>query len=172
MSIKDRLTVATPDENGNLHYNYANWYEVAKEQTMETLPEFIKILSEIAIGYDSYPHAMSASAIATMWAMDKAPNGGITGFQASYIMWQIIQHWMYPTNKCGLRMLDYDDMLFPQYSHKFSKVIDHETWTSLQTEAERRLSEEVDGCTHPDVIKHWRSIVNGIVPFGYTVTKL
>ena len=124
------------------------------------------------MGYNSYPQAMSASAIATMWALDKAPNGGITGFQAGYIMWQIIQHWMYPTNKCGLRMINYDDMLFPQYAYKFSKVIDHDTWSSIQAEAKRLLSEEADNSASPSVVAHWRSIVNGFVPFGYTVTKL
>ena len=34
MSIRDELMATIPDENGELHYNYDNWYKLAKEQTL------------------------------------------------------------------------------------------------------------------------------------------
>ena len=32
-------------------------------------------------------------------------------------MWDFIIDWMYTSNQCGLRIVDYDDMLYPQYNH-------------------------------------------------------
>ena len=61
-------------------------------------------------------------------------------------------------------------MLYPQYEYKFDKTISPETWSALQNEASRKLQES-SGFVHPDVVKHWKNIVDGKVPFGYKVKK-
>lgn len=151
------------------------WYKNAKTQTFETLPEFIRhAMNDYIHDYGTIVHAIGACCIATAYACDKMPQGGITGFQASFIMWDFVRHWMYESNKCGMRLLNYDDMLYPQYDYKFQKTISKEVFESLQNEAATRIQKEESDKTvkpHPDVLAHWKSIVNGQVPFGYKVTE-
>ena len=81
-------------------------------------------------------------------------------------MWDFIRDWSYRHNKCGMKIVDYDKMLLPQYHNDFEKTISKETFEALQAEAKRSLREET--CS-PSVAKHWESIANGEVPFGYVV---
>lgn len=82
-------------------------------------------------------------------------------------MWQIIRDMNYSSNKCGLRLIDYDNMLYPQYGYKFEKTISANTWEGLQKQAKENIKAKINA--HPDVIEHWNSIANGEIPFGYTV---
>lgn len=72
----------------------------------------------------------------------------------------------YEDNKCGLRLLNMDDLLYPKYEHKF-RSISSDTWEAVQKEAQKRLSER--GTAHLDVVVHWQSIVSGKVPFGLRI---
>lgn len=94
---------------------------------------------------------------------------GLTHFQASCSMWEFIQNFIHSDNKCGMKLIDYDEMLYPQYEYKFcDKIIPKYTWESLQKQAKENL--EAHSCNaSPRVINHWQSIVNGKVPFGYIV---
>lgn len=209
------------------------WYEEARGMTLEHLPKFLKSLTEnYEHDYGTICHAIAAGAIATAWSMDKTPTGGITGFQAGAVMWKFIRQWLYSNNKCGLKIVDYDDFLHPQSSYKYDKVITKNCWNGIQKEAAKCVAKadedyqqyEKDleqynkdiadfvarhpdyyenkkhydpiacGTTeehkaekekqnsgfefapqppyatvHPDVYKHWQSIVSGVVPFGYRV---
>ena len=148
---------------------YKKWFEEAKEQTIETLPEFMKRILDEPQSYDSIVEAITACALGAAWAADHHPNGGITGFQGSWVMWQFIKHWMCKGDSCGLKLVDYDDMLYPQYDYKFcDKTIDRSTWKALQKKAAEYLAEDRGV---EEVKAHWRSIVNGVVPFGYTVKE-
>ena len=62
-------------------------------------------------------------------------------------------------------MIDYDDMLYPQYDDKFDKTINTHTFNTLQNEAKKLLEDTA----HPVVKAHWQSIVDGVVPFGYKI---
>ena len=64
------------------------WYAQAadKAMTLETLPAFLKELAEYKHDYNTICYALTAGAIATAWALNRTPNGGITGFQAGAIM--------------------------------------------------------------------------------------
>ena len=97
------------------------WFANAKKQTLETLPAFMNhVLNDYCHDYGTICHAISACAIAAAWAADGSEQGGITGFQAGFVMWDVIRQWRYSSNKSGLKIIDYDDMLFPQYEYKFS----------------------------------------------------
>lgn len=216
------------------------WYKQADKMTMDKLPEFLKHLTEdYQHDYGTICHAISAGALATVHAMNNLPCGGITGFQAGFVMWGIIREMNYRNNKCGLRIQDMDKLLYPQYEEQFH-CISNETWQSVRKEAvillegNERLHEKYlrdmeqyekdmnqfefdvkqfesnhpeypkyednkkfyehidfgtqeewdaeqkkeesgfmfaprkpyDGSAHPDVIKHWRNIVDGNIPFG------
>ena len=84
-------------------------------------------------------------------------------------MWEFIKHWNYTDNKTGMKMVNYDGMLYPQYDHKFQKTITESIWKSIQDVANNRLKE--NKTAHPKVIAHWKSIVNGKIPFGYKIVK-
>lgn len=221
-------------EGMNVH---KEWYEKAKSVKLEELPDFINsLMNDYSHDYGTICHALAAGGIATMWAMNKHEQGGITGFQAGCIMWQFIREWNCKNNKTGLKMVDYDNMLFPQYEHKFEKTIDQSTWESIQKEAVNHINEadkdyekylkdieqykvdienyvkkypdyyenrkyydrlgsgtgkewdayyekEKSGfefapnepfcCVNKDggVYKHWQSIINGVIPFGYEIAE-
>lgn len=151
------------------------WFNQAKEQTIETLPGFIShIMNDYMHDYGTVCHAIGACAIAAAWAANKEPEGGITGFQAGFVMWDFVRQWSYRNNKCGMRIFDYDKMLYPQYDDMFDKTISPAVWNALQEQAKKNLAEDEKDRgypVHPAVIAHWKSIVEGKVPFGYTVKE-
>ena len=134
-------------------------------KSFDDLVEFLKEVHNHNTGYGVAPRAIAQAALAVAWYF--ASEFGITGFQAGFVMWDFIRDWNRTGNKTGLKLIDYDDMLYPQYDHKFEKTIKRDTWVSIQKEAKKRLEE--GGKVHPDVAKHWQSIVDGIPPFGYTI---
>lgn len=145
------------------------WFADAKKQTIETLPNFMNhVLNDYCHDYGTICHAITACSIAAAWAADNSEHGGITGFQASCVMWEFVRQWSYPNNKCGLKIIDFDNMLYPQYEVKFiEQEISKKVWESLQEQAKELL--ETKTVASDRVIRHWQSIAKGIVPFGYTV---
>ena len=145
------------------------WYKDASspDMTLDKLPKFLEHLTnDYKHDYGTICHAMAAGAVATAWAINRTPQGGITGFQASAVMWEFITNWMQKTGP--LELVDYSSMLFPQYEENFQKVITESVWNYLQTEAKKCLAQ--DGTTlNKDVKEHWQSIVDGKVPFDYSV---
>lgn len=156
-------------------YDERNEFDVQAElvkkrkniKTHEDLVAFLKDVEEnYNIGYGCAPRAMAQASLAVAWYL--ADKFGITGFQAGFVMWDFIRDWNYRHNKCGLKIIDYDNMLYPQYDERYAKTISSDTWNSLRKEAAENLKNRSEH-SHPAVISHWKSIVDGIVPFGYTV---
>lgn len=146
------------------------WFEEAKKQTLATLPKFMEhVLYDYLHDYGTICHAISACALAATYAADASDCGGITGFQAGFVMWNFVRQWIYPGNRSSLRIVDYDDMLYPQHESKFQKTITKTTWELLQKEAGERIKKYPEA--HDTVKLHWASIVAGKVPFGYTVVE-
>lgn len=147
---------------------YKEWQEyVAHIETIEEFNDFFNdLMNNYYFDYGTQCRAIGLLAAAAAWL--GANTGLITGFQASFVMWEFIQNWTYRNNKTGLKIVDYDNMLYPQYEYKFNKTISSETWNALQNEASRKLQESSE-FVHPDVVEHWKSIVEGKVPFGYKV---
>lgn len=158
MKMVEKIT-----EEQNVHQA---WYEEAKKVTVEALPEFVrKLTQDYGHDYGTICHAIAAAAVAAAHAVEHSPVGGITGFQGGAVMWEFIRHWQGidgPT-----RLMQYDDMLFPQMEHKF-RAISAETWEHLQKKAKENLSGD-RAFAHPDVVAHWKSIAKGKVPFGFAV---
>lgn len=149
-----------------------DWYSEAHEVRLNSLREFVdRVMNDYRHDYGTVCKAIAASALAAAYAADHSDGarGGITGFQAGFVMWEFIRGWMFNDNKTGLRIVDYDNMLYPQYEDRFEKTISKDTWKSLQEEAKKNLEARENANAHPNVIAHWRSIIEGVVPFGYTV---
>lgn len=144
------------------------WYDEAKAMTAENFPEFFRKLTEdFDHDYGTICHAVAAAAVGAANAVNRSPAGGITGFQASCIMWEFLRHWNHIDGPA--RLLQFDDMMYPQYARKFTSI-SSETWEWLQKKAKEKLAEHPDGnSVHPDVIAHWRTIAAGDVPFGLAV---
>lgn len=145
------------------------WFEKsAKIQTIDELTQFInKVLNSYSHDYGTACHAIAACAVACAWY--GAHVEGITGFQASFVMWDFIRNWMFESNTCGLKLIDYDEFLYPQYSYKYDKVLNKNTWEAIQKEAIRLLEENDDACR--EVRQHWKNISEGVVPFGYRIEE-
>lgn len=148
---------------------HLEWYKEASKQTLDTLPEFMRKLSEdYSHDYGTVCHMVAAGAVAAAWAMNqsKGAQGGITGFQAGAVMWEFIRHWNHSGEDKPMRLLDYNDLLYPQYAHKF-QVISKSTWEWAQEKAKENLKNS--SYANPEVIAHWRSVAEGFVPFGLRV---
>lgn len=147
------------------------WYKIAKSTTdLTQLTTFIgHLMDDYEHDYGTYVHAVAASALATVHVAGK----GLSGFQAGCVMWQIIRKMLYDNNKTGLKLVDYDEFLYPQYKHHFDKYISQETWSRIQKEAANKLAEAAKNTDYvsPKLIDHWMSIIEGNVPFGYSIEK-
>lgn len=129
------------------------WYKRAKNMKPEDFLDFANELSKrYEHDYGTVCHAMAAIGLAAMYAFNKTDGarGGITGFQY----------------KCGLRLLDMDKLLYPQYEYEFCSI-SSDTWDAVKKEAQELLKE--NATVHPDVVAHWQSIASGKVPFGLKI---
>lgn len=119
------------------------WYKRAKSMKPDEFPEFFREMTEDYVhDYGTVCHAMAAVGLAAMFAFNNSEGarGGITGFQAGCVMWQVIIYMNYQSNKCGLRLLDMDNLLYPQYEHKFHSISSG-AWKAVQKEAKNKISE-------------------------------
>ena len=145
------------------------WYMDSCNQTLESLPGFLLHLSEdYEHDYGTIVHAITAAALAAATVMDHSPGGGITGFQASCVMWEFIAKWMGYDNQ-PLRLIKYEEMLYPQSEEHFDRTLSPDTAKWLQTEAQKRLAEDWEVSPNLAVIEHWQRLATGSLPFGYTV---
>lgn len=117
------------------------YYPLAKEQTLETLPQFLAEITKEHFDYGSICCAVAAAAIAAAWSVDRCPSGGITGFQAGAVMWEFIRQWNCSENKTGMRLINYDNMLYEQDADHFEKTISKSTFEALQKEAAKLIEE-------------------------------
>jgi hypothetical protein len=148
---------------------HEQWYVDARTQTVETLPAFLRHLCEdYGHDYGTICHAVAAAALGAAHAVNHSPAGGITGFQAGAVMWEFISHWQ-SLEGHPLRLVDYFELLYPQYASKFEKTITPETHAALKVEATKRLAGFSDGLGHPDVKAHMDKVAGGWLPFGFTV---
>lgn len=137
-----------------------------KIKSFEELCDFLKYIEENCnTGYGVAPRAIAQAALGVAWYL--ALKFGITGFQSGFVMWDFILGWEYVFNKTGLKIIDFDNMLYPQYSEYFEKTIPDSIWLKLQKEASTYLgyTENVSDA----VVEHWKSIADGKIPFGYKV---
>jgi len=150
---------------------YKNYiYKKADDiKTKEDLDNMLaEVINDKELDYGKICYAISGCMLAVLNYIDRSEVGGITGFQASIIGWQMVRE-LICDNETSLRLINYDDMLYPQYERDFDKVIDKELWKMLQEKAKEKLEKVPDA--HPKVIEHWQSIVDGEIPFGYKVRR-
>ena len=143
-----------------------------ERKSIDTFDDLVNFLRNIQdnynCGYGEAPRAIAQASLAVAWYL--ANEFGITGFQASFVMWDFIKDWLFSSNECGMRLINYDNMLYPQYEDEFQKTIAPDTFDALQNKAKRLIETNGDHA-HPAVIEHWKSIAAGNIPFGYVVKE-
>lgn len=144
------------------------WLEQAKNQTLETLPQFINhLMNDYEHDYGTSIKATAAAMIATFYACNESEQGGFTGFQVGFIPWFMIDEF-WGKSKVNRKFIDFEHMLYPQYAYEFEKTIPSKIWHTLQKVAKEKMEEPAENF-HPDVREHISKIAAGQIPFGYTV---
>lgn len=142
-----------------------------KGMTLEKLPDFQARMLAEELDYGTICYAVAYSGAAAAWAVEHSPQGGITGFQAGMIGWELLRQWGEPgLGKISTRLVNYDDLLYPQMADKFT-TISKETWQGVQAAATTNLADDDRQYTSSAVIAHWQSIVDGVIPFGLRVVE-
>lgn len=131
-----------------------------------------EMMADPLIDYGSVCLAIGYAAAAAAWAADRHPeNGGITGFQSGFVMWEFLRQWQSSIiGESGTRIQNFDDLLYPQYGHKFTNTISTNGFVKLQELAKKNIDEK-DEYAHPEVVAHWQSIVDGNLPFGFIIKE-
>lgn len=73
-------------------------------------------------------------------------------------------------SEIGRKVINFDNMLYPQYADRFEKTISPKTWKNLQEIAKEKMKEPVEHF-HPDIRRHILKIAAGEIPFGYKVKE-
>lgn len=137
-------------------------------KSFEELCDFLKYIKENCnTDYGVAPRAIAQAALGVAWYL--SGEFGITGFQAGCVMWDFIRGWEYTHNKTGLKIIDFDNMLYPQECEYFEKKISANTWKRLQEEALTNLNNKE--YARDALREHWTSIVDGKIPFGYKLEE-
>lgn len=154
------------------------WYKRAKTeiQTPEQLKAFAEEISSMVESrdelYNDSSYGAAALALAAMNMMTHMYN--MTQSQMVWVMRQTICQTLLSEHDCGIKLLNYGDMLYPQYEDRFSCEINADTFAKLREKAIDLVNEneksKFPACN--DVVDHWKSIVDGKVPFGYTVSGI
>lgn len=152
---------------------WEGWFEEAKKCDVDdgSLQKFIDHLAnDYNHSYGTYAHSAAAAAYATANALAK--KFGLTGFQWGYTGMEIVGRMLCPHNKSGIRLLDYDDLLYPQYEDRFLEhKISEESAEELKKEAQKLIDEHRAGMVAPVVLKWWEKIAKGEFPKWLAIKK-
>ena len=133
--------------------------EVKTIDSKNKLDRFVrKVMQGYEHDYGTYVWALSVCTKAFVRYYGSA----MTGMQASFLMWQIIRDTFGKKDKLGLKLVEYEWVLFPQYIERFKTEFDEETHTKAIELAKQYLVEYKDASD--DVKKHWEKIASGWLP--------
>lgn len=153
-------------EEMNLH---KEWYELAKKQTIESLSPFVSgLVNNYEHDFGTIIHAVAASALAAAHAVHNSEQGNIDSFQGGAVLTEFIRTWL--NLKAPFKLVNYEDFLYPQHERRFKKLLPPSIWAWIKAEAKHQLDNKC-AYTEARYELHWRSIVDGKVPFGYKVAK-
>lgn len=153
------------------------WYLEAREQDANSLSDFVdKLMNGYEHDYATACHAVSAISLATVTALGKQQKEGeMTVNQKHAISFKFIHSWLYPNNKCGLRLINFDEILFKENRKRFTGI-PKKNWELIKSAAKDQIDKANKGDI-PNVkkgskdYKFWESILQGKVPFGMKLDK-
>jgi len=138
--------------------------DVPRFKTKQELMDYIDGLCGGEHDYGTCVYAMSMAAVAAYYYV--SGQLGVTGFQASCADLDILRR----TRRMEVfSIVNYDDLLYPQYEHDFSKEISQNVADYIKEQAAKNLVETPDA--HKNVVAHWKKLAAGEIPFGLSVAK-
>lgn len=141
--------------------------KASKVKNKKELNNLLDEIIEYGHDYGSIVYGCMAAMKAAFNVVERSPNGGITGFQAGCIGWECVHEFMMTKPPC--KLIDYNNMLYPQYQDKFEKTISQTTWDALQKKAGENLNEKRSASDN--IVAHWQSVRDGKIPFGFTISQ-
>lgn len=135
---------------------------ISETETIEQLIELCKTANLDAqskcemVGNVAYQAAMKA-----IFSLE----GGLTPAQKQVALFKFIR--LFGGIPSPIKLVDYADMLDPRNEYQFKREISRSTWRYLIEQASFMLNNSVMNSQFQR--DHLRSIVNGVVPFGYRV---
>lgn len=142
------------------------WREAENCASIDDASDLAKrLVTDYRHDYGTICHAIAVAGIAMANAIQRSPQGGVTGFQAGAIGWMLHGRWM-RWEDSPRRLFDYSDLLLPQYDHSFCEIsTDTAEW--LVEKAKSNLAKNKNA--HPNVKKRWKEIAAGQFPAFVTV---
>ena len=136
------------------------WLEEVKTiNSKNKLDRFIKkIMTGYEHDYGTYVHAVSVCTKAFI----RYYGSEMTGFQASFLMWDIIRNTFGKQDKFGMQLIEYESILFPQMLYHFKVEFDNETHQKIIETAKQYLTEHTEAVNN--VRKHWEKLASGWLP--------
>lgn len=142
------------------------WSEARSCTSIDHATDFARrLIADYRHDYGTICHAIGAAGLAMSQAVQRSPEGHITGFQAGAVGWLWLRHW-HQWGDEPRRLVDYSHLLYPQYDRRFA-AIDAGTATWLRDRAAALL--EGSPQAHPDVRARWADIAAGRFPAFITV---
>jgi hypothetical protein len=136
------------------------WLEEVKTiNSKNKLDRFVKkVMTGYEHDYGTYVHAVSVCTKAFI----RYYGSQMTGFQASFLMWDIIRNTFGKQDKLGLQLVEYECVLFPQLLYRLTVQFDDETHQKVIELAKKYLDEEK--IASKEVREHWEKLASGWLP--------
>lgn len=144
----------------------------AKAEKVKTAEDFAVLIAEMEqdeFDYGRIVYACAAAAIAGFNVMNRTKNGGITGFQAGCLMWEMVRKFgMF--SEGPLRIQDFDHLRYPQYDDQWAVTISPESAGELQKRAAEVAGKNPEFVS-PNVMRRNQDIAAGRFPSFVTVKE-
>lgn len=132
----------------------------------ESLDKFLAdLLETYDVDYASVCVMMGMFGTIAANKFNETPIGGITGSQANAVLWEFISAFLRVEGP--MKLVRFENMLYPQYEGEFDKTITKNTFDYLEQAAKEKITAYPNASI--EVRKHWESLINGNVPFGYKI---
>lgn len=141
-----------------------------KIQNSEELKIFVdELTNNYGHDYGTICHAVAAAAIGAAHAVNRSNQGGITGFQAGAVMWEMIRGWGI-FGEGPLQIVEWNHLLYPQYDYQMPRTISKNALEQLIDMAQKKLAESTQHTIEP-VLERWEMIAAGKLPAGMEIRE-
>ena len=144
-----------------------SWYK--EIDTLTSKSKYNAFVSKLISGYE-HDFGTSLRALACIVnATIRFYGGGLSNFQASYLMWKILEKTFCIKDSVGLKIVRYEDLLYPQLVYHFDNELDKSQHEKLIELAKKNLVESTEAVK--EVREHWEKIAKGWLPKNVSLKK-
>lgn len=138
--------------------------ELLEVDTEKKLMDFYKKIEKEEINKENVSTAIAAFILAAGNLMVKKHADLMDKNVAAGIFWAFLRHWLPEFSYAPLRILVYEDLLFPSpQTEKNYKTITKDIQDWLKQRAKSYLENNKDA--PEELKKHWQAVVDGHIPF-------